>query len=200
MNDAENLLRSRAGAMQLALGTALGTAAVCACAFFAIAHQWTRQARTQLELDRCVGRAALEFRGHLESLERSNDRLRILRAAVTAALVSSNSAAVSAARAATSAAAKLQDLELLKWRHRQIRWIAEAECRPLRPSQALPDLPFRRPPRDLWGEAPLEWENGRPRRFSVFASRGGRHARAFVFGPAGSPWKASWRAPYEPTN
>jgi hypothetical protein len=201
MNRAEHLLRSKAGALQLALGTALGTAAVCAMAFFGIAQHWTRLVRVQLELDRCVGRAALEFRGHLDSLERSNQRLRVLRAAVGAALASGNPAAISAARGATSAQAGLQDLELLKWRHRQIRWILEAECRSRPPAPGLPDLPFRRPPRDLWGETPLEWDAESPRRFSLIATRAGRQARAFVVGQKGSPaWAASWRAPHEPTN
>lgn len=200
MTDPRELMRSKAGALQLALGTALGTAAACALAFFAIGNHWTRQVRVQLELDRCVGRAALEFRGHLGSLERSNERLRVLRAAVAAALASGSPAAISAARAATSAQAKLQDLELLKWRHRQMRWNLEAECRPRMLDAGLPDLPFRRPPRDLLGESPLDWDKRRPRRFSIAAARAGRQARAFVFGRTGTEWSASWRPPHESTN
>jgi hypothetical protein len=194
MNASKTLIRSRHGALQLALGTALAAAATAALTSFAIAQHWTRKVRIQLEIDRCAGRAALELRDHLGSLERSNQTLRALRAAVAASLASGNPGAISAARAATTASARLQDLEILSWKQRQIRWILEPECRSSPPG-GLPDLPFRRPPPDLWGDQLLQWRTDVPRQFSIRVRRNGRHSVSFVFSRADERWTASWSPP-----
>ncbi len=195
MNPTAALIRTRDGALQLALGTALAVAAIATLGCLAIAQHWTRTVRIQLEIDRCTGRAALELRNHLGSIERSNETLGVLRAAVAASLATGNPGAISAARAATTAAARLQDLELLSWKQRQLRWILGPECRSSPPATALPDLPFRRPPPDLWGERLLQWQSPAPRRFSIRVRRNGRRSESFIFSGADERWSASWSPP-----
>ena len=114
------------------------------------------------------------------------------------ALATGNAPVLEAAKTALSIAARVQDLQLLDWRRRQVGWLVRAECGGVKSSPPLPEIPLSRPPPDPLGERPLSWRGPPLRLFSIRAARGRRSSASFVFRPQETPesaWTASWRQP-----
>ncbi|MBI2711570.1 MAG: hypothetical protein HYX41_01730 [Bdellovibrio sp.] len=148
-----------------------------------IFRAWRFQMETQLRLNTCIGKPAQTFRDSLNSLLKTNQRIRKIRAALAVIVLPSSQAPL---RALLQTAVLYQEGLLLKWDANCAAWIVNRGCG-LHYSDfpnPLPRLGLFRPPPDPLGPRPLEWSPGgfsfRERRFRFRISHSARVAAAEV--------------------
>lgn len=145
-----------------------------------------RRASIWVRLDECVGKEALRLRDVLNSLESSNIRIEALRVSIEAA--SEAPPLQASLKAALQAQVLLQEMELVRWRARTVRWNAGLLCGE-RGERAFPnsELPFRRNPPDPIGPQKLEIEDD-PHLIHMIHGR----LESFANVKKQNRWKAGW--------
>lgn len=143
----------------LALATMLGMFFMLG--IFGIQKNWTYYVKEQFRLDHCVGKVALEFRDHMNQIEKSNHRIIGLRSALAIALATAQPELVSSLRAAQTLEKIIQDKEILQWKLRQTSWILSRGCNKSHDrALPLPSMKWIRIPEDPLGIQALHWEGG----------------------------------------
>lgn len=147
---------------------------------FGVLRKWRTHVETQLRLNRCVGKAAQEFRDVLESLLQRNREIRQLRVAIQA--VQWKPWLIPPLRTALGAVVLRQEFSLNSWRVRTLQWRLSQGCDGRRKDDAssLPSLNFTREPPDLIGPKPLVWLGGIPGTFTFLLKSAPRAAAAVV--------------------
>ncbi len=116
--------------------------------------RWSRLTKEQLELDRCVGRAALLTKRDLTRLEFLNHRIIELRALILAA---PHPGAIAAMKASLQGAYLAQEGIILKWKLKSVEWLNPLFCTEVESSSLpFPNFPYERPPPDLIGAQALK--------------------------------------------
>lgn len=134
----------------------------------------------QLRLDRCVEEVARELVAIQDTIEDSNLRMKVERAAAAASAVPSLGASIEAARPVLEAEVALQEIERGRWLLRQARWIAARGCDGKRDAfWPLPNLRWSRKAADAIGPQPLEWD-GSDTRIAIRLWRTNRFSQARV--------------------
>lgn len=182
------------GALHLPLAAIFVLMGVTVIGISTLLQQWTALTRTQLRLDRCIGKQALGLKSRLHSLEAANTRIRALRIALASASLSPPARAT--LQAALQAQVLVQDALLREWEVRQVAWRLSSGCgRPGDDADPLPDLKYEREPPDTTGPQVLTWvgeENPElwlqvrsPPRRSTALIQGEDHGNSKL-------WKAQW--------
>jgi hypothetical protein len=190
------VVKDSGGFLALPMALALVGLAGAGFGIWGFLRAWRHLAETQLRLDACVGRQAHEFRRELDTLESSNIRMTVLRAAVADALVA-NPAAVPALNVALQAEVSYQTAVQVRWTAAEARWLARRGCGengdfPI----PLPSFPYLRDPPDPLGPRPLRWTASAEKRLEVGAAHRPRYASAKIeSGGESAKWKASWSVP-----
>jgi hypothetical protein len=197
--------RDDRGSLTLPLALMLVAGTFMSFGTWGLMRRWRHLTELQDRLDRCVGETALELRGSLTRIEDANRRMAELRAAQA---IAAASGLAGETLAALEVQASLQDLELLRWKARQARWLAERGCDRVQDLPVpLPEMGWFRPPPDPLGPQPLRWQPGVPRdlKIGLFHSPRAAAARVSADGAAmpglriggfGSErWKAAWTVP-----
>jgi hypothetical protein len=166
------------GVLHLPMAVALSLIFFFGIATWQLLADWRQLAHTQLRLDRCVGLSTQQLRSAINVLEKSNQRIRQLRASigVLRATQFAPPAAVAAASAIRALQAYIQllalkqDAALRLWKVKRVEWMALRGCdldwKDI--PTALPDLDYYRPPADFLAKSPLEWRGGpMPQEFEV---------------------------------
>jgi hypothetical protein len=201
-------LLDQGGALHVVMMIALMELAGAGFGVWGLLRHWRGLTETQLRLDRCVGKSALELKHTLVQIEEGNTTIRVLRAAVAVATPLGHGAEP---RALLEVAVRGQDLLLVRWQARRAEWLARRGCGEGRDlPYPLPSMSWVRPPEDLIGPQALSWEPGVPRSLRVQLVHLPRAAAARVeaqplagdakvIGKLGfngkTNWKASWAVP-----
>ncbi|MBU6376049.1 MAG: hypothetical protein KGQ59_08645 [Bdellovibrionales bacterium] len=189
------------GILHVPLALTLGIIATCSLSLLIMGSSWTRSVKAQLQLDRCTGKTALELRQRLETLEITNQEIKLLRTAAQAALIAGNLTVLETLKKSSTALASQQETQLLGWKKTQGQWWTQPECHKGKILLPLPEISYVRPPDDIFGPSPLHWKENQARFFSIALKRGGRLSESFVFPSKSSletRWTASWRNPHAP--
>lgn len=188
----------RDGVFLLPLGIALFFIAAVSLALLGYAGRWRRICEVQLELDRCVARAAWEGARALNLIEGINVEIEALRAAIAAAMASFQAPTVASLQATLAASVTAQEVLLRTWEANRFAWAARHGCggwRNLAPPMEKPAW-FRLPP-DAIGPQSLTWAPSAPRRFSlrVYHPSPPRDSAARIEGDSDAlvhHWSARW--------
>lgn len=162
---------------------------------------WKSKVALQLRLDECVENTSLELEKIQNQIEASNLRMRIERAAAAAAAIPSAGASLESVKPILIAEQALQEILRMKWRTRQLTWIARQGCSGKRDLfLPLPNLKWWRPPDDPVGARPLEWEGEKKSGLEIRLWKSNRFSQSRVgFGGKdgnGNRWQANWTSLY----
>jgi hypothetical protein len=161
-------------------------------------RQWKKDVELQLGLDRCVGEAALELAGLMNSLAHSNRRIEVNRAAIEAA--KGFPPVVVPLEAALLVQFGIQEAQRFRWKAKTLQWRVPGFCARSQYAK-LPDLPLTRDLPDAIGPQALRWDRipGAQLELQILAGRTPRHSAAKVEGKTGDAyftgWKANWMRP-----
>jgi hypothetical protein len=167
---------------------ALFCAALAGFGIWGTLRHWRHVTETQLRLDRCVGQSAQELKTTLVRLDFTNRRIKELRIAIIPAPPPLQIPLC----ASLELAAGFQEYLLLKWKAKQVLWMAHRGC--LEFSDLAPPLPsigMVRGVRDEIGSQPLRWPEGHPPEFKIRLKHHPRFSAASVKETA-NEWKANW--------
>jgi hypothetical protein len=185
------------GVLHLPLGITLLVLAMVSISALGLMRRWRHLVELQLQLDRCVGVTALKLREKLNSLERSNQQIIILRATMLAASVTPPTRA--ATQTALNAMVIYQESLLMSWQAKRTEWLIRRGCSDASGlAVPLPSLPWTRDPPDALGPMPLRWPQSNSRELHVQLSKRPRHSAAQVEGNQDGTqirWKATWTTP-----
>jgi hypothetical protein len=165
---------------------------------WSVMRNWRFHVETQLRLNQCVGKTALQLKSTLFSIENSNSRIKKLRMAIRAAQVA-QPPLVPALQGALTLQVVQQETELIQWRHTQFKWIRARGCGGWRDrAQLLPTLHYYREPPDLVGPQELKWTGIVPVSLWIKVQNGSRvsGARVYEDNESSSRWKAFWSVSY----
>jgi len=180
------------GVLHLPLLLAVFIISVSGFRIWGFLRNWRFLAETQLRLDRCVGEVAQEFRDSLNSIEKSNARIKKLRIAIQ--LAELEPALIPPLQAVLVIQVGQQEFVRAKWVLRRARWSLDRGCGKAKDTaHLLPVLSFIRDPPDWIGPQALHWtgEGGdsvsggvgtMPEEFNFQVSHRSRHAAAKVKG------------------
>ena len=155
-----------------------------------IEFHWRRVVSTQLRLDRCIAKTALELKASIERIEAMNSKIRALRLAIPPALLKPPVA--KALQESLRALVFVQDVELRRWNGvRRTQWLLQRGCGH-RSDRAtpLPEQPWTRPPPDPIGPRALIWTDAR-KLLSVGVIHGKRISHARIE-KLEHTWRARW--------
>lgn len=155
-----------------------------------IEFRWRRVVSTQLRLDRCIAKTALELKASIERIEAMNSKIKALRLAIPPALLKPPVA--KALQESLRALVFVQDAELRRWNGaKRAQWLLKRGCGHRSDRAApLPEQPWTRPPPDPIGPRGLVWSNARnPLRIAVIHGKRTSHARIEKIEHT---WRASW--------
>jgi hypothetical protein len=164
------------------LSTALG--------LVTIEFHWRRVVSTQLRLDRCIAKTALEFKASIERIDALNSKIRALRLAIPPAFLKPPVA--KALQESLRALVFVQDAELRRWNGlRRTQWLLQRGCGHRSDRVApLPEQPWTRPPPDPIGPRALVWAHaGSPLRIGVMHGKRSSQARIEKLERS---WRARW--------
>ncbi len=174
-------------------------------------RHWRFLVEDQFELDRCVGKSALDFRDSLNSIETSNRRIQELRASIL--LVQIQPELIPPLQLALQGVVLYQEKIRNQWEWKRVKRFTGFDCSKRRDqAEPLPRLEFVRDPPDELGSQILHWPGTMPMEFYFRIVRSSRGAAARVFrnkefGVRGietdeieaktqiSEWKAEWSSP-----
>lgn len=142
-------------------------------------RSWRWKVETQLKLDRCIAKTALNLAERQARLRTMNREIDALRLALSAATLTPQ--AKPALLAALQIEVVRQDLELLRWNAVRAQWLAQRGCggRPAKAIIPLPSLGWQRSPPDPIGPKGLRWI-GRTPEFHLEISNPPRYSAARV--------------------
>jgi hypothetical protein len=103
---------------------ALFCAALAGFGIWGTLRHWRHVTETQLRLDRCVGQSAQELKTTLVRLDFTNRRIKELRIAI----IPAPPPLQIPLRASLELAAGFQEYLLLKWKAKQVLWMAHRGC------------------------------------------------------------------------
>lgn len=166
-------------------------------------RRWRHLAETQLRLDQCTARTALDFKEAMEKISGDNLRIRALRAEIVAASLAPE--ALPALHTLLNAQVAVQEARLARWKIKSALWLSRRSCgdsgdHPL----PLPSMEWIRNPPDGIGPQELHWAGILPAEFRIEIGHPPRRAAARVFQGTGtkggllvqsSHWQAEWTAP-----
>lgn len=193
----------RAGSIQVLCIVCIFFVAMSGFGVWGVLRHWRFLVETQLRLNRCIGTVALDFRSTLNHLEKSNRRIRSLRAAIVAAHLQPET--IPPLRTTLELSVAEQDWVLGQWQAKQAVWMVSFGCGnggdlPM----PLPSLGYFREPPDWIGSNPLQWVE-MPKEFHFQVSHHSRHAAARVSGrvheayekriEGEGDWFAQWTVP-----
>lgn len=183
-------VKSERGSLHAPLALIVALVAVFGLGLIGLQKSWKKLARSQIELDECVGSVALEFRDLMRSIEGSNLRIEATRLALIPATL------LPPARAALQVALNAQVLEQetrrLGWEATRANWLVGRRCKARGEiPYPLPGFPWTRDPPDPLGARPLRWSGEPTKVFFFIAIKPPRAAAAGVFHALGI-WSALW--------
>jgi hypothetical protein len=156
----------------------------------AIEFHWRRVVATQLRLDRCIAKTALELKASIQRVDAMNSKIRALRLAIPPALIKPPVA--KALQESLRALVFVQDAELRRWNGlRRTQWLLQRGCGHRSDRAApLPEQPWMRPPSDPIGPHALVWpESTRLLQLSVLHVKRSSHAQ---IEKNESSWRVRW--------
>lgn len=187
------------GALSIPLLLALLAVTFTGFGIWALERHWRFLTTDQLRIDACVGRTASSLKDTVESLERANRIIKILRISMLAAIAAEkNPAAVALIDKALRVQELRQNLLLKAWSASQTKWLLKRGCdgeadQPL----PLPPLDLVRPPEDGLGPNALAWVPTKPAEFVIRLSHHPRSAAAGVMQKEfkNEGWQTVWYPP-----
>lgn len=190
------MTKNQNGALQIFLLITLMTFCIGGFGIWSYFRKWRLLAATQIRLDRCIGKAAQDFRTTLNLIESYNLQIQGLRASIQAA--EAYPALVPPLQAALLAVVSLQEVEKYKWEAKRVKWIITRGCgKWTDQARKLPDLEYQRDPPDSVGPQTLEWPGEMPEEFFFQIQNPPRYAAALVTRSENGlqTWKAKWTVP-----
>jgi len=173
------IARNQQGAIQVPMVLITLVLVLGSLGVFGVLREWRKLVEIQLRLDRCVSKTALSLKTRLDSLEKSNLRMKVIRASLAASTVLPP--AKPPLQAALTAEFLWQESQRALWVKTQMTWMAEQGCDFKRDLPLpIPTLPWLRDPPDSIGPQPLRWPVGTEKRFYLQLSHSPRHAAAIL--------------------
>jgi len=198
-----NAVRNSSGSFSVPMALILILVSSSAWGMVSLQSKWRKLVETQLRLDACVGKTALEFSRKMNLIENSNIRMKVIRATLLPA--SLEPSARSALQVALQAEFLWQETQLKLWRLKQATWILKRGCDSKSDiALPLPLMPWIREPADFLGPRPLRRTKEHVKEFKIALSHLPRHAAAKVSSPNGDKsnvlyktdnWRATWTSP-----
>jgi len=144
------------GSLQLPLLLAMVMIVLGGFGIWGFMRNWRFLMETQLRLDKCVGVAAQEFRGALNSLMTDNQRVQALRAAILAAELQPE--LIPPLKVTLQVVVAKQEFTLIQWKIKTGKWLVSRGCGKWKDwAIPLPSLEFIREPPDSIGPKALRW-------------------------------------------
>ena len=192
------------GSLQVPLLMAILVVTLSGFGVWGYLRHWRFLVQTQLRLDQCIGKAALEFKDKLNTLIQLNGQMVALRAAVAVAEVS-EPAAVPPLKLALGILVHQQDGMIALWRLKKLQWLTSRGCGRSDFPLPLPDFEYLRGPPDSLGPQVLSWRGEMPSSFHFQINHSPRAAAARVRRSSNEEsveafivsghWNAVWSAP-----
>jgi hypothetical protein len=169
-------------------------------------HHWKDLMDTQLRLDHCTGEVALNFKSKVTTVESANQQIKVLRAAIEAAIAAevltdgASAAGIPALRASLQVEVARQEFQRITWTKKRIEWVASGCGEKGDVGIPLPSLTWQRDPPDTVGEQAIDLEE-LPDRFQIEAMHLPRKSAAVVERTShatllqASNWHAHWAPP-----
>ena len=184
------------GVLQLPLAGVLVVSTVTALTLLGLSLHWRHLVELQFRLDNCVGNTALALGSRLNSIDRMNVEIRILRASIS---VSPPYLKPPLERALT-VVVLAQEFLIEEWKLKQITWMARRGCDEKSDlALPLPSLHYSREPPDAIGPQVANWDADEPKKLRIKIRRASRFAAAEVGKPEGENaisnrknWKSQW--------
>lgn len=148
------------GAVSILLALILSLFAMSNIGIFLYLARWHFQSKTQLRLDRCVAKTALNLRAKLNEIETLNLEMKAVRASIASIPVPG---AQESLRATLYALFLRQEWLTRTWDLERARWIGQRGCDQKNDVPwPLPRMPFTRPLPDSLGPKPVDNDSSSP--------------------------------------
>jgi hypothetical protein len=189
-----NLSQDERGVFHLPAGFLLIVLGLLAVGTLGILRDWRKMTELQLRIDQCVSLAAQDLRKSLDSIEKNNERIKVLRRTLEIAKLHPVSRA--AVLGALSAVSLEQEALLIRWNAKRLLWPKIDGC-----SDRASELPsmyriWIHDPPDRLGPRPLRWNSDFEKSFFIRIEHFPRNSSAEVSLRAGENhgrWKACWK-------
>ena len=176
------------GVLQLPLAAILVISTATALTLLGLSLHWRHLVELQLRLDTCVGNTSLALKTRLNSIDRLNSEIRILRVAIAV----SPPHLKPPLQTALAALAISQEFLIQEWKIKQIAWISMRGCDGKSDlALPLPGLHYSRAPPDAIGPQIASWDSGESKELRIRIRRASRFAAAEI-GKTGSSGKDSY--------
>ncbi len=177
--------------MSYLLGTLYFVLVLSLFGFLGLQRRERHLIETQLRLDRCVEKTALDLNRKLNQIENLNRQVKMTRTALLADLEPSSREVLTAKLIKD---AFEQDVLLTLWKKNQMEWLVKQGCESKADlAQPLPLLFFSRT-YDALGPRPLSWPRAREKSLVLRLNHPPKHAAIKVYGEKNVPlyWQAKW--------
>ncbi len=174
-----------------------------ALSLFTLMKHWRAEIATQLSLDRCVQKYALDAKNLIEDLESSNRKIKATRASI---VVSTPLAPelLPALQLALDGLKIYQELKIIQWREKQFGWLVRVGCNlTIDISKPFPSLPYTQLPPDALGATPLEetplMRTYEEKGMQLYLRQGHRYSAAKILANKQTlfrSWQALWAGNY----
>ena len=188
------------GVLQLPLAAVLVLVTVTTLTIFGLNLHWRHLVELQLRLDHCVGNTALALESRLNSIDRMNTEIQILRASISI----SPPYLKPPLETALTAVVLTQEFLIEGWKIKQILWTAKLGCDGKSDfAIPLPSLHYSREPPDAIGPQVATWDSDEPKKLRIQIKRASRFAAAKIEKTGGENalsnrknWKSQWTGFY----
>lgn len=152
--------------------------------------KWRKTVQTQIRINDCVATHAHALKDSLETIEAHNRRINVLRKLAIATTL--NPAALKSIKIWLNIESQMQNLQLLKWKWTQARWLIKRGCDSKDDiPNPLPSQPWRAQPRDLIGPKPLLWTATGLKEFYILLRSDKRKSGALI-NQSKQKWELKW--------
>ncbi|MCM2323988.1 MAG: hypothetical protein NDJ90_12075 [Oligoflexia bacterium] len=191
-------LRDRRGTVSVPLFLSLAVMCTAGFGIWGVLRTWRFHVETQLRLDRCTAKTAIQLRDTLTTVSKANREIQALRIAILGARGAP--AAIPPLEAALFLEVARQEFARKRWDAHRIAWITRTYCRHWKDQpRPLPSLDWVRAAPDHLGPRPLRWVGVMPRTFRVQIGHAPRAAAARIAARGemdeSTEWMAEWAAP-----
>ena len=152
------------GVMHIPLLVFSTFAVIIGLSLWGLLHHWKDLMDTQLRLDHCTGEVALDLKSKITTVESANRQIKVLRAAIEAAMAAevptygASSTAIPVLQASLQVEVARQEFQRISWIKKRVEWVASGCGEKDDFGLPLPSLSWERDPPDTVGEQAIDME------------------------------------------